>query len=107
MKYGLTPQQALAASAINGPAFLGAADRFGELAVGMTADVVLLDRNPLDDIRATRALNAVVLKGRSLDRAALTALTALTARDVTRSHRRGLARWGSSRRPRSPRRGAV
>ena len=104
MKYGLTPQQALAASAINGPAFLGAADRFGELAVGMTADVVLLDRNPLDHIRATRALNAVVLKGRSLDRAAL---TALTARDVTRSHRRGLARWGSSRRPRSPRRGAV
>ncbi len=74
VKYGLTPQQALAASVVNGPAFLDAAERSGEVAVGKTADVVLLGRNPLEDIRATRAINAVVLKGRYLDRAALDGL---------------------------------
>ena len=76
VKYGLTPQQALAASVVNGPAFLRAADGAGTLAAGTTADVVLLDRNPLDDIRATRGINAVVLKGRYLDRAALDGLLA-------------------------------
>lgn len=74
VKYGLTPQQALAASVVNGPAFLGASERSGDLAAGKTADVVLLDGNPLEDIRATRAIHAVVLKGRYLDRAALDAL---------------------------------
>ena len=76
VKYGLTPHQALAASVVNGPAFLGAAAGAGTLAPGAPADVVLLDRNPLDDIRATRAIAAVVLKGRFLDRAALDALLA-------------------------------
>ncbi len=74
VKYGLTPQQALAASVVNGPAFLGASEGFGALAPGKTADVVLLDKNPLDDIRATRAIHAVVLKGRYLDRVALDVL---------------------------------
>ncbi len=74
VKYGLTPQQALAASVVNGPAFLGASEGFGALAPGKTADVVLLDQNPLDDIRATRAIHAVVLKGRYLDRVALDVL---------------------------------
>jgi imidazolonepropionase-like amidohydrolase len=76
VKYGLTPQQALAASVVNGPAFLRAGNGAGAVAAGSPADVVLLDRNPLDDIRATRAINAVVLKGRYLDRAALDGLLA-------------------------------
>ena len=76
MKYGLTPQQALAASVVNGPAFLRASNGAGTLAAGSPADVVLLDRNPLDDIRATRAISAVVLNGRYLDRAALDGLLA-------------------------------
>lgn len=74
VEYGLTPQQALAASVVNGPAFLGAAEHSGDLAAGKVADVVLLDRNPLEDVRATRAINAVVLKGRYLNRAALDGL---------------------------------
>ena len=76
VKYGLTPQQALAASVVNGPAFLRAGNGAGAVAAGSPADVVLLDRNPLDDIRATRAINAVVLKGRYLERAALDGLLA-------------------------------
>ena len=74
VKYGLTPQQALAASVVNGPAFLGKAADFGALAPGKSADILLLDRNPLDDIAATRAIGGVVLHGQYLDRAALDAL---------------------------------
>jgi imidazolonepropionase-like amidohydrolase len=74
VRYGLTPQQALAASVVNGPAFLGASERFGAVAPGKAADLLLLNANPLDDIRATRAIRGVVLKGRHLDRAALDGL---------------------------------
>ena len=65
VRYGLTPQQALAASVVNGPAFLGKAADFGAIAAGKVADVLLLDGNPLDDIRATRAIHGVVLGGRT------------------------------------------
>lgn len=85
VRYGLTPQQALAASVVNGPAFLGASDRYGAVAAGKSADLVLLDRNPLEDIRTTRAIKAVVLKGAYLDRAALDALLAQTAAKAARS----------------------
>jgi imidazolonepropionase-like amidohydrolase len=79
VRYGLTPRQALAASVINGPRFLGASDRAGAVAVGKTADLLLLEKNPLDDIRATRAIRGVVLKGAFLDRAALDGLLAQAA----------------------------
>ena len=76
VRYGLTPQQALAASVVNGPAFLGKAADFGALAAGKVADILLLERNPLEDIRATRAIHGLVLRGRHLDRAALDRLLA-------------------------------
>jgi imidazolonepropionase-like amidohydrolase len=72
---GLTPQQALVASVVNGPAFLGKGD-YGAVAAGKAADVVLLDRNPLQDITATRAVRGVLVAGRYLDRAALDGLLA-------------------------------
>lgn len=71
VRYGLTPQQALAASVINGPAFLGRAADFGAIAPGKMADVLILDANPLEDIRATRAIRGMVRRGEYLDRAAL------------------------------------
>jgi hypothetical protein len=74
VRYGLTPQQALTASVVNGPAFLGHADDYGAVAAGKVADLVLLDKNPLDDIRATRAARGVVLHGRYLDRGNLDAM---------------------------------
>jgi len=76
VRYGLTPQQALAASVVHGPAFLGKAADYGALAAGKRADILVLDRNPLEDIRATRAIHALVLRGKALDRAALDALLA-------------------------------
>ena len=71
---GLTPLQALQAATLAGPAFLGKSDAYGAVAAGRVADLAILDRNPLDDITATRAIRGVVLHGRHLDRAALDGL---------------------------------
>lgn len=68
---GLTPLQALQASVINGPRFLGKSKRYGAVAPGKAADLLILDHNPLTDISATRQIHGVVLKGRYFDRAAL------------------------------------
>ncbi len=73
---GLTPREALASATLTGPAFLGHADRYGSVAKGKAADILILDANPLQDIRATRTIRSVVLKGKWLDRAALDALLA-------------------------------
>jgi cytosine/adenosine deaminase-related metal-dependent hydrolase len=51
--------------------FLGRRDSSGTIEKGKVADLLLLDGNPLDDIRNTRKRHAVVASGRFLDRAAL------------------------------------
>ncbi|MCC7054524.1 MAG: amidohydrolase family protein [Gemmatimonadaceae bacterium] len=79
---GLTPLQALRAATINGATFLGSTARHGTIATGKAADLLLLDRNPLTDITATRAIHALVQRGTYLDRAALDALLAATAAAV-------------------------
>ena len=81
---GLTPAQALQASVVNGPTFLKAAESYGAVAAGKVADLLLLDRNPLDDIAATRAIRAVVVKGQAFDRAALDAMLADVATRAAR-----------------------
>lgn len=42
----------------------------GTIAVGKTADILVLDANPLEDIKNTRKINAVYLKGVAVDRKA-------------------------------------
>ena len=76
VKAGLTPQQALASSILTGPKFLGHADRYGAVGRGKTADLLVLDANPLRSVAATRKISAVILHGRLLDRAALDKLLA-------------------------------
>jgi imidazolonepropionase-like amidohydrolase len=82
VKQGLTPAQALASATRAGPAWFGTGARYGAVKAGMAADLVLLDRDPLRDIGATRAIRAVVLKGRVYDRAALDAMLARARRQV-------------------------
>jgi imidazolonepropionase-like amidohydrolase len=48
----------------------------GAIAAGQRADLLLLDANPLDDIRDTTKIHAVVPGGQLLDRAALDAMLA-------------------------------
>jgi len=49
----------------------GPAETLGTIGEGKAADVVLLDRNPLEDISNTRRIHAVVVAGKLLDRASL------------------------------------
>jgi hypothetical protein len=79
---GLTPLQALSAATRAGPAWFGRLDRYGSIAPGKAADLVLLDRNPLTDIGATRDINAVILRGKVYDRAALDSMLAETRAKV-------------------------
>ena len=71
---GLTPLQALQTATLNPARFLDATDSLGTVARGKVADLVLLDANPLDDIRNTTRIQAMVLNGRYFDRSALDAL---------------------------------
>jgi imidazolonepropionase-like amidohydrolase len=82
VKEGLTPAQALSAATRAGPAWFGMLDRYGAVAVGKAADLVLLKQNPLEDINATRAIDTVVLRGQVHDRKALDALLAQTRAKV-------------------------
>ena len=73
---GLTPRQALW-SATAGPAqFAQRSDSVGMIAPGRVADLVLLDANPLVDIRNTRQIHAVVQAGRVFTRKDLDRLLA-------------------------------
>ncbi len=84
VKYGLTPSQALRSATRAGPDWFGKLDRYGVIAPGKAADLVLLDRNPLEDIAATRAIRVVVMRGRTFDRAALDAMLAETRTKVSK-----------------------
>jgi imidazolonepropionase-like amidohydrolase len=53
---------------------LGLGDSLGVIETGMLADLVLLEADPLEDIRHVRRVAAVVLRGRYLDRSALDGL---------------------------------
>jgi imidazolonepropionase-like amidohydrolase len=65
---GLTPYQALAAATRNPAEFLRASKEWGTIEAGKRADLVLLTANPLEDIRNTSRIEAVVIGGRWLDR---------------------------------------
>lgn len=76
VKAGLTPQQALLTTTRNPAQFAGVTDHAGKIADGYQADLLILDRNPLQDVRNARAIFAVVSHGKLLDRAALDAMLA-------------------------------
>jgi imidazolonepropionase-like amidohydrolase len=62
-KAGLTPMQALVAATGTAARCLHAQDQFGTLEPGKWADFLVLDANPLDDIRNTRKLDSVWIAG--------------------------------------------
>ncbi len=68
---GFTPMEALQTATLNPAKFLGMEDRVGTIEKGKLADLVLLDANPLDDIRNTQKIAAVVVNGRYFSRADL------------------------------------
>ncbi len=71
---GLSAFEVLETTTRNPAAFLDAEGDWGLVAVGARADLLLLDRNPLEDITATRSIEGVVFAGRWLPREELDAL---------------------------------
>jgi putative CocE/NonD family hydrolase len=63
---GLTPAEALQCATLNPAKYLGMEDSLGTIEKGKIADLVLLDGNPLDNIRNTQKIYAVVSNGRYL-----------------------------------------
>jgi hypothetical protein len=77
---GLTPLEALQAATLNPARFLRATDSLGTVEQGKVADLVILDANPLEDIRNTTKIRAVIVNGRYVDRAPLDTLLAAAER---------------------------
>jgi imidazolonepropionase-like amidohydrolase len=65
---GMTPADVLAA-ATRTSAEIMRLDQLGTIAVGKSADFIVLDANPLDDITNTRRISRVYLRGQEVDRA--------------------------------------
>ena len=61
---GLTPMQALQAATYNAAKFFDKLDLMGTVEKGKLADLILLDADPLENIRNTARINAVVVNGR-------------------------------------------
>jgi imidazolonepropionase-like amidohydrolase len=61
---GFSPLEALQAATLNPAKFFGTTATSGTIQVGQTADLVLLEANPLQNISHTRKINAVVFGGR-------------------------------------------
>jgi cytosine/adenosine deaminase-related metal-dependent hydrolase len=68
---GLSPMEALQTATLNPARYLGKEKDLGTIAQGKVADLVLLEANPLEDIRNTTKINSVVANGRLLGRKAL------------------------------------
>ena len=71
---GLSPFQVLKASTVTAAKYLDAFDLEGTISEGKNANLVLLNKNPLEDIKNTTTIEGVMLKGEWLDRARLDAI---------------------------------
>jgi imidazolonepropionase-like amidohydrolase len=67
---GMTPAQVIVAATRNSAEFLGLTDT-GTIATGKSADFIVLEANPLEDITNTQRISAVYLRGAGVDRGAL------------------------------------
>jgi hypothetical protein len=77
---GLTPLESLRTATLNPARYFEKSSEFGTVAPGMIADLVLINGDPLADIRNVRRISGVVANGRYLDRAALDAMLATAER---------------------------
>lgn len=64
---GMTPAEVLRAATIDGAKIIGIDQDLGSIEPGKLADIVVLDANPLDNIRNTTAIHRVIQNGRVYD----------------------------------------
>ena len=68
---GLTPMEALVSATQRAAEMMGEEDAFGTVEAGKRADILILDANPLQDIRNTRTPEVVIKEGKVIDRSSL------------------------------------
>lgn len=71
---GLTPLEALQTATLNPAKYQNAIDSIGTIEIGKIADLILLNKNPLEDIANTQTIEAVFTNGRYLNRKDLDSL---------------------------------
>jgi imidazolonepropionase-like amidohydrolase len=63
VRYGMTPMQAIQAATLNGADALGLKNVTGAIATGLSADIIAVKRDPLEDIRALEQVDFVMKSG--------------------------------------------
>jgi imidazolonepropionase-like amidohydrolase len=64
---GMTPLQALRCATLNGAHYLGMDRDLGSLKAGKLADVIVLEKNPLQDIQNSESVRYTIINGRMFD----------------------------------------
>ena len=87
---GMTNMQVLECATVNGAHYIGMEDDLGSIEAGKLADLVVLDKNPLDNIRNTETVSYTMANGRLYD--------ATTMNEIgNRVKSRGKFYWETSR----------
>ena len=68
VKAGLSPADALRTATINPAIYFSEEKNFGTVEIGRIASLLVLDKNPLEDIRNTTSIQMVILRGSIMDR---------------------------------------
>ncbi len=84
---GLTPYEAMRAATRDAADFLGASEEFGTVAVGRRADLILVEANPLEDVRNVARRVGVSIRGRWFSEQDLLALLDDLAQKYTEEKR--------------------
>lgn len=82
---GMTPLEILKSGTVNPARYFDMEDTFGDLKVGLDADMVLLESNPLDDMTALQEIAGVMLRGRWIPKEEIDEKLAIVAKHASQN----------------------